>query len=195
MLLQLFRNQYTSSTTCALALLLFFLTFVELKCKKIEEQSKNPAFFQNDLPPATMTGFGMMTGKVQTKIALPGAGNFTDNLVRPQWLVVVAFFSGLIALVFSFIDFSGRPFLVVAATALAAICLIIVRFQFAGNIKNGIHLQHATPEKNVDVNFKVCLYLSEICFATTAFLAYQYGLLSITDKFEFEEEPELRYRS
>jgi hypothetical protein len=184
------RNPFTCSATSVIALLLFFLPFVELKCKKTDRDDLSglSSSIEENSVTVKMTGFGMMQGKIQNhKDSLSILGSKDEKMIRPQILVTIAFIVGLIGLVFSMITFGERSLVVTSAHALAAMMLSIERFYFKKSLDPGFHLQHAKVEDMVEVNFSLWFYLSTALFILAGFLAYKQGLWKIKKHFDFEQ--------
>jgi hypothetical protein len=178
------RNQYSSTTTFVLGLLLFFMPFVQLKCKPNKKDSEKPVVVWQNLPPVSMTGFEMMTGKVHTAKSPETSAmqKLYEVSIRSVPFVILAFLCGIIGFIFSLMDFGGRPITIVVTGTLSAIFLIVVRFTFIDNLNPGLHLEHANVKDVVEVNFTVWFYLSIISFMVTALLGYFQGLFALNNK-------------
>lgn len=186
------RGQYSSTVTFILGLLLFFMPFVQLKCKANKPNMEDRISVWQNFPPVTMTGFEMVTGKVQTTQPLETSSQKLYKVsMKSLPFAIIAFLTGIIGFVFSLIDFGGRPIAIVVTATLAAICLVVVRFTFVSNLNPGLYLEKARLEDMIEVKFTVWFYLSVISFILTALSGYFQGLFALDNKYPANYELEI----
>jgi hypothetical protein len=189
----LVRSQYSSTVSFTLGFLLFFMPFVQLKCKTDKKGLEKSGVVWQNLSPVSMTGFEMITGKVQT--TKPSETSSTQKLyevsIHSVPFAILAFLTGIIGFTFSLIDFGGRPITIVVTGTLSAICLLVVRFTFINNLNPGLHLEHAKLEDIVELKFTAWFYLSMASFVLAAVSGYFQGLFALSNKYpmSYELEP------
>ena len=171
-----FRKKHTTSVTYLVALLLFFLPFVQIKC--------------NDLPFAENTGMGLAFGK-DYKVSGGWENRFgrdfkTETKVSKESgkmyvLALVALIAGVAGL---FIALSLGPRGAIANMvlgSLAALSLIIVMIQITADVKQHVNDSERSDSfeaVKVTADFTLWYYLSVCSFLAAVFFSYKHRQLS-----------------
>jgi len=166
--------RYSSSISFAVALLLFFLPFVEVKC------NATPLYEAKGIE--LVTGFTVKDekGKISEDISV---GDNRNERQEPYAFAIAAFVLGLAGLVLSFMNFKSRPLVNAVAGALAAICLLALLVQIKSDVgrwnstgKAGGDsdlFKDVTRSIRITAAFTAWYFLSLISFIAAAILSYR----------------------
>jgi hypothetical protein len=192
------RQRYNTSIVLVIALLLFLLPFSRIKCSTYTV--------------AQNTGIGLATGK-RWQVTFMGINNDTikelgdssksgnsqkEYKTGINWFVLGSLLFGVIAMVFSFLNWPHRSLAVMGASLVSALLLIAAFIHLkislsklsTGNKSDSLDFNMSGMIK---VDFTIWYYLSLVAFAAAAFLAYKHTRIELQDKlnesikFEFQE--------
>ena len=178
----LFQKKGTTSVSFLLALLLFFLPFVQVTC--------------NDKPFVQNTGIGLAFGTDYKMVDDESSvksnkedAPFNLDVKREKGkmyvMALVALIAGATGLFVSLTDKPFRSVTSIVSGILAAICLLIVMLQIKSDIKTegNFPATGSFQAVKVSVAFTLWFYLSVIFFLLAAFFGYQhYKLIASIDK-------------
>lgn len=172
-----FRKQHTSSVAYLVALLLFFLPFVQIRC--------------NNMPFAENTGVGLALGR-DYKVSggweerLGGSSQARSKVTKESGkmyvLALLALIAGVTGLIISVS--AGRPGALanMVVGSVAALALVITMIQITADVQ-----QHAKdPDRSVSdievvkvtADFTLWYYLSVCSFLAAVFFSYKHWQLS-----------------
>jgi hypothetical protein len=162
--------KYSSSVAFAVALLLFFLPFVEFKC------NATPLYEAKGIE--LVTGFTVKEDK-DTK-AIDDNGNERQE---PNVFAVIAFILGILGLILSFMNFKSRPLISAVTGMLAAVCLLALLIQVTSDVGKWNTAGKTNRDDNlftdmaktirITAQFTAWFYLSLVSFLAAAFFSYR----------------------
>lgn len=175
-----------SPAAFAAGLLLFFMPFVQFKCKMDKETKKLTELFDSGqrMPVIQMTGIDMLRGR----LSKPDGGKpQTETEAGPaegkvQWVnkvsyAIFAFSLALTGLALSFFHFKNRAIVVMVIGLMAATSLLLLLFQFRGDyLQRQLKTEYFDFDRAIDVRFTIWFYLSVASFLLAAFFSYRQGL-------------------
>jgi hypothetical protein len=166
---------YSSSIAFAVALLLFLLPFVEIKC--------NSTSLYKAKGIELVTGFTVKDDKDKNSDDALAVNDNSNEKQEPNSFAIAAFVLGILGLVLSFMNFKTRPLISTLTGVLAAICLIALLIQIKSDVGKWSMTGKTDPHNDlfkdmartikITAEFMAWYYLSVISFLVAAFFSYR----------------------
>jgi hypothetical protein len=173
-----FQNKRTTPVAYLVAILLFFLPFVQIKC--------------NNMPFAENTGVGLafgtdykVTGQMSPFQNFGNNSNAEANTSREKGkmyvLALAALLLGVAGLLISLSANRSRSSITMVVALLAALSLIIVMIQINADVKSEVRepdqVNAVSDAVRVTVDYTLWFYLSVCSFLAAAFFSYKHKQL------------------
>ena len=166
--------KYSSSVSFLVALLLFFLPFVEIKC--------NATSLYKAKGIELVTGFTVKDDRDKNAEDTLSIGDNRNERQEPNGFAVAAFVLGVLGLILSLVNFSSRPLINTVIGTVAALCLLALLIQVQSDVgkwstgkagNEGDLLHDMARSIRITAQFTAWYYLSVIAFIAAAFFSYR----------------------
>ncbi|HWJ26601.1 MAG TPA: hypothetical protein VNS32_08655 [Flavisolibacter sp.] len=167
--------KYSSSVSFLVALLLFFLPFVEIKC--------NATSLYKAKGIELVTGFTVKDDRDKNAEDNLSVGDNRNEKQEPNGFAIAAFVLGILGLVLSVVNFRSRPLINTVIGTVAALCLLALLVQVQSDTGNwsttgktgreGDLLHDMARSIRITAQFTAWYYLSVIAFIAAAFFSYR----------------------
>ena len=189
-----------ANLTYVLALLLFFLPFMKLKCNdqtifsvsgkdlitgfNVEESVKNSmlgSFFPKDKKDETSINANDNKSKTKSDSDL----DKVSEIEKPNKLAIFAVITGLLACVFSFLKFRRAGVFASASGGVAGLLLLLVFFSYQSNIKD---FQSSELGLSIGLSFTIWYFLCVLFFFVGSYFSHQVYLADEGERHHLEME-------
>jgi lysylphosphatidylglycerol synthetase-like protein (DUF2156 family) len=167
--------KYSSSISFLVALLLFFLPFVEIKC--------NATSLYKAKGIELVTGFTVKDDRDKNSEDNLSVGDNRNERQEPNNFAIAAFVLGILGLILSFVNFRSRPLVNTVIAVLAAVCLLALLIQIQSDVgkwsttgktsRDDDLLHDMARSIRITAQFTAWYYLSLVSFIAAAFFSYR----------------------
>ncbi|MFT3981279.1 MAG: hypothetical protein QM687_12460 [Ferruginibacter sp.] len=185
-----FKPKYVSGGTYLVALLLFFLPFLNIKCNDQTIASITGKDFVTGFNMKEKAGDSFFGGMFKDRNKTTGNESDTDSsrsaldkkedkIEKPNVLAIISFVAGILALVFVFVKLNYARLMASIAGGIAALLLLLIFFQFKSQTTE---LSSGGMGFDIKMSFTIWFFLSIILFIVGAYFSYKTHLQEETEK-------------
>lgn len=194
-----FRSRHNSTVCFAVAILLFFLPFVEIRCGTVPLISNSGTGIAFGQPWKPSTAWNQ--NELMRNVNKPD-GEFKQMMKEgPNIFAIVALVCGMLGAIVAFSSLSWRNIAGMCAGILGALMLLAVLIQFRiqmrtsfGNAAQKTEIMDYNIDGVLKLSFTIWFWFSLVLFAAAAFLNYMRDRIALQDAirstpdFEFQQK-------